>query len=87
MERALVLHRGGALGPEHFEDLRVTPSAADPFSGVPLEVGFHESVAQLEKNLVERALRAAGDNRSRAAELLKINRRLLYDKLKEFGLD
>jgi DNA-binding NtrC family response regulator len=44
-------------------------------------------VAQLERKLVECALKQAGGNRTRAAELLRINRRLLYDKLREFGLE
>jgi DNA-binding NtrC family response regulator len=37
--------------------------------------------------MLERALDASGGNRSRAADLLKINRRLLYDRLREFGMD
>jgi two-component system NtrC family response regulator len=54
---------------------------------VPLEEGFHTAVAKLERRLIERALAAAGGNRTRAAELLDINRRLLYDKLREHGLE
>ena len=85
IERAVVLHRGGALLPEHF-----TPPAAgagDPFDAAPLEEGFHALVSRLERRLIERALLEAGGNRSRAAEVLKIHRRLLYDKLREFGLE
>jgi DNA-binding NtrC family response regulator len=54
--------------------------------GVPLEKGMHEAVAELERRLIERALAAAGGNRTRAAQILKINRRLLYDKLQEYGI-
>ena len=59
----------------------------DPFGDLPLDEGFHSLVTKLERSLVLRALAAAHDNKSRAAEILKINRRLLYDKLKELGID
>ena len=36
---------------------------------------------------IEKALATAAGNRTRAAEILKINRRLLYDKLREYGLE
>ena len=85
LERALVLSRGAAIAPEHFR-LSAGPPAGDPFDAVPLEEGLHGAVARLERRMIERALAQAGGNRSRAAELLKINRRLLYDKMREFGL-
>ena len=85
LERALVLSRGGLITPEHLE--AGSPAAmADPFDAVPLEEGLHGAVARLERRMIERALAQAGGNRSRAAELLKINRRLLYDKMRQFGL-
>jgi DNA-binding NtrC family response regulator len=56
----------------------------DSFS---LEDGLRSATAKLERRLIERALAAAGGNRTRAAEILKINRRLLYDKLREYGLE
>ncbi|MDQ6683248.1 MAG: hypothetical protein M3Y88_08260, partial [Chloroflexota bacterium] len=44
------------------------------------------AVADLEKRLILEALERAGGNRSKAAEELGIYRRLLYSKLREFGL-
>ncbi len=85
LERALVLSRGRPITPEHLR-ADVETSVADPFEAVPLEEGLHAAVARLERSMIERALARAGGNRSRAAELLKINRRLLYDKMREFGL-
>jgi DNA-binding NtrC family response regulator len=41
----------------------------------------------LEKALVVRALRQAGGNKTRAAEILAVHRRLLYEKLREYGLE
>ncbi|MFH1575283.1 MAG: helix-turn-helix domain-containing protein [Acidobacteriota bacterium] len=42
---------------------------------------------KLERRLIERALAESQGNRTRAARLLKINRRLLYDKLREHRLE
>ncbi|PZR60585.1 MAG: two-component system response regulator [Chloroflexi bacterium] len=44
------------------------------------------AVADLEKRLILEALERTGGNRSKAAEELGIYRRLLYAKLREFGL-
>jgi two-component system response regulator AtoC len=86
LEHALILSRGGLILAEHLE-ARPGSKTTDPFTAIPLEEGFHEAVSKLERSLIERALAQAGGNRSRAAELLKINRRLLYDKLREFQLE
>jgi two-component system response regulator AtoC len=48
---------------------------------------FKRSVAQYEKDLIMKALRDANGNRSKAAEMLGIYRRLLYAKIKEFALE
>jgi DNA-binding NtrC family response regulator len=85
IERALVLS-GTVIRPEHLSASPVLTSA-DIFDSVPLELGLHEAVGRLERRMLERALEASGGNRSRAADLLKINRRLLYDRLREFGIE
>jgi two-component system, NtrC family, response regulator AtoC len=86
LERALILSRSGVILKEHVV-LSAGPSAGDPMSSFPLEEGLHSAIAKLERHLIERALASAGGNRTRAAEILKINRRLLYDKLREHGLE
>jgi DNA-binding NtrC family response regulator len=86
LERALILSHGGVIGPEHVEGFDRRPTG-DPFDDLPLENGLHQTVARLERRMIERALEQAAGNRTRAAEILKINRRLLYDKLHEFGLE
>jgi two-component system response regulator AtoC len=48
---------------------------------------FKKSVAQFEKDLIMKALRDATGNRSKAADMLGIYRRLLYAKIKEYGLE
>lgn len=86
LERALILSRSGVIRREHVE-LSEGLDAGEPFDAVPLEEGLHSAVARLERRMIERALAAATGNRTRAAEILKINRRLLYDKLHEYGLE
>ena len=44
-------------------------------------------VAELERQLIKEALDRAGGNRTKAAEDLGIYRRLLYAKIKEYGLE
>jgi two-component system response regulator AtoC len=86
LERALILSRSGVILPEHVELAAPTP-AADPLDAFSLADGLHEAVRNLERRLIERALAAASGNRTRAAQMLKINRRLLYDKLREYDLE
>jgi two-component system, NtrC family, response regulator AtoC len=86
LERALILSRSGVILREHVELSDAQP-AGTAIEAFPLENGLHSAVEKLERQMIERALAAAGDNRTRAAEILKINRRLLYDKLHEYGLE
>ena len=89
LERALILSRGAPIGPEHLEYGVGDASlfSGDGFDSIAFEHGLHEAVRRLEQRLIEKALAQAAGNRTRAAELLKINRRLLYDKLREFGIE
>ncbi len=48
---------------------------------------FKDRVAELEKELIREALDRAGGNRTKAADDLGIYRRLLYAKIKEYGLE
>ena len=89
VERAVVLSRGQVItsrelpfgdheAGEH-EDENDDVSAERSF--------FKKSVSQFEKDLIMKALKDAGGNRSKAAEMLGIYRRLLYAKIKEYGLE
>lgn len=52
---------------------------------VTFEIGT--SLEAVEREMVVRALAAAGNNRTRAAELLGISRRALYNKLKKHRIE
>lgn len=52
-----------------------------------LALPFHQSVAELEKRLILKALKDAGGNKSEASHRLQINRRLLYNKIEEHDIE
>lgn len=87
--RALVLARGNVIDRDEVLLLEDKPvqSSGHWTELVPLQNGWKENVELLEKSLVERALSAASGNKSRAADTLRIHRRLLYEKLRQYGLE
>ena len=44
-------------------------------------------LTEVERRKIEQALKEAGGNRSRAADLLQISFKILTMKMREFGLD
>ncbi len=58
-----------------------------PTSGDPIEALLGRSLKDIEKALIQAALRATSGNRSKAAELLQLPRRTLYNRLEQYGLD
>jgi two-component system response regulator HydG len=52
--------------------------------GIELPSGI--SLQEVEKALILKTLEDTGGNRTRAAEILGINRRTLQNKLKEYGI-
>ena len=91
IERAVVLSRGQIITSrelpfgEHEAGEGDEGDAGDEVKGD--SSFFKKSVAQFEKDLIMKALRDANGNRSKAAEMLGIYRRLLYAKIKEYGLE
>jgi DNA-binding NtrC family response regulator len=53
---------------------------------IRLAEGWKTNLAGAEKTMIVRALRMSGGNKSKAAEILKIHRRLLYEKLHEYEI-
>jgi two-component system response regulator AtoC len=63
-------------------------AAAEPVESNGVKSGtFKDQVAELEKQLIAEALARADGNRTKAADDLGIYRRLLYAKIKEYGLE
>ncbi len=86
LERATALNSSGILVPEDFpEELRRTggaPPAAEP-AGPPR---VFQTLAERERDYILEVLAATGDNASRAAEILDIDRRTLYRILERHGI-
>jgi DNA-binding NtrC family response regulator len=87
IERAVILCDGGLVTSEHlpisFASVRKKPAAggeayAFPPEGIELEA--------IERDLVEKALASARNNKSRAARLLGLPRGQFYSLLRRYGL-
>jgi two-component system response regulator FlrC len=93
LERAAILSEGGTVSEEHLwlDDEpaargKGAPGGAAGGADVPGAAPL-KTLAELEREAVVRTLEAVGGNRRRAAEVLGIGERTLYDKLKRYGLD
>jgi two-component system response regulator AtoC len=91
IERAVVLSRGQIITSRELPFGDHEAGEGEEGDGEPDAKSdssfFKKSVAQFEKDLIMKALRDANGNRSKAAEMLGIYRRLLYAKIKEYGLE
>jgi len=84
IERATILCDGGLITLEHLPIRASGPRLVSQASTFPTEGVRLETV---ERDLIVDALRAAENNRSRAARLLGITRSQLYTKLQKHRLD
>ena len=79
LERAAILAEGDTIDAQHIwiedADKPIAPS------------NDVRPLVELEKDAILHALEVVGGNRRRAAELLGIGERTLYDKLKKYGVD
>jgi two-component system response regulator FlrC len=85
LERAAILSDGQIIQAEHiWLEAGGSGGGTAGAGGGEAEV---KTLAEMEKDAIARALRSVGGNRRRAAELLGIGERTLYDKLKRSGLE
>jgi len=76
LERAAILAGQGEIKAEHFASLK---------GSTPSRRSDGQTLAEMEREAIERTLREVGGNRRMAAERLGIGLRTLYDKLKQYG--
>jgi len=97
MERTVLFADGPVVGPSDLpESLRTPQQGAPAILAVPMaaiapaDASLKDivkgSVAVLERDLITRALDETGGNVTQAAKKLKISRKSLQNKMKEFGL-
>src|SRR5512144_209323 len=77
IERAVIVCEDGAIGAE---DLSI--SSYDAVA----DMSVNPSLEEMEKNYILRVLKEAGGNQSKASQLLGIDRKPLYLKLKKYGI-
>ena len=92
IERAVILADGDVLLPRHLSLIPVPKGdTADPWDQVDLSGSLAEVTArttrEAERRKIRQALRDAGNDRGRAADLLQINFKTLAVKLREHGLE
>jgi two-component system response regulator AtoC len=80
LERATILANGDRITPD---EIMLEPSG----SGAAATATGLRPLVDMERDAIAGALAAVGGNRRRAAELLGIAERTLYDKLKRYGLE
>ncbi len=85
MERVAALARRAVVGVGDLAFLN--GDAAEPSGAGWLDGTLPEAVARLETALIRRALEHSGGNRAEAARILGIHRQLLYEKLRQHGID
>jgi DNA-binding NtrC family response regulator len=86
LERAVILCGSGTITAVHLPRTfagRPAPAGSEPVLSAALEPGM--TVADAERALIELTLRYTADNRARAAEILGISPKTLFNKLREYG--
>jgi two-component system response regulator AtoC len=78
IERAVILCESDQIGAD---DLSISSSS------MVAEMGENPSLEDMEKNYILRVLKEEGGNQSRASQLLGIDRKTLYLKLKKYGIN
>ncbi len=85
--RGIVLAPGGVITPEciQFSERR-SQSNGYWLDQVPFHEGYWEVIRKVERRLLQAALEEANGNKAEAARILGIQRRLLYEKMSELGI-
>jgi DNA-binding NtrC family response regulator len=91
LERAVALSSGDTIRLSHLPpDIAAAPDRADrpplPVEGTALQP-LGDAVARFEREYIQRALEQVGGHKTRAAALLGISRKTLWERLREDGDD
>jgi DNA-binding NtrC family response regulator len=81
IERALIVTRGPLIG---VADLPADLRRGGGSGGV-FEIRLGTSLDDVERELIKRTIEFAGGNKSRAAELLGVSLKTLYNRLDRYG--
>jgi DNA-binding NtrC family response regulator len=81
IERATILARGEFIEPAHLPRLGVPRPAVEPSPATGLGIAPGMTVDEAERKLILATLETAGNNKTRAAEMLGISLKTLHNKL------
>ena len=88
IERAVILGNGNLITPSDLPlQIRQTMSSLLDLDGIPEDVGLVETLAAVEKRMIQRAMKLSGNVQTKAAQLLGIGKSGLNQKLKKFNID
>ena len=82
IERSIILEKGKTILPKglSLRDMKELNSS-------PGATGHYKNLAEVEKGHIETVLKATKGNRTKAARILGIGRRTLYDKIVAYGIE
>lgn len=94
VKRAVLLTETALIAPANLsvnvvepqEDAALLYSETDSIKTLFREVSLEDIVKNFERDLIKRVLKQMGGNKIKAAEVLCVNRKTLYRKIKSFGL-
>ena len=88
IERAMILSPGKTIEETDLpSEFRASVYNRLHLEAIPAGAKLYDTLALVERTMIERALRMAGNVQSRAADILGIGRSGLNQKIKKFGLD
>jgi two-component system NtrC family response regulator len=88
VERAMILCPGDTIGVEDLPaEFRDTIATSLRMGGIPAEAKLYDTLANVEREMIVRALRMADGVQARAAEILGIGKSGLNQKLKKYEID
>ena len=89
VKRAVLLASGNELTTDCLPREIIHP-AENEINSDMVEIGeskLKDASSEFEKQLITRTIQEAGFNKSKAARLLKIDRKTLYNKIKQYGIE
>ncbi len=87
VERAVILSPGDYITPNDLPlKLRQTIGSNLQLDGIPENAGLAETLAAVEKKMIQRALKLTDNVQTRAAKMLGISKSGLNQKIKKYGL-